>query len=70
VGDRANDSVRVDALQLRSKVVGEGANLGFTQQARIEYALGGGVAGQQRDPAATFLELADLLVAQDWDVLP
>ncbi|TPV99375.1 MAG: NAD-specific glutamate dehydrogenase [Beijerinckiaceae bacterium] len=42
VGDRANDSVRVDALQLRSKVVGEGANLGFTQQARIEYALNGG----------------------------
>ena len=42
VSDRANDSVRVDALQLRSKVVGEGANLGFTQQARIEYALNGG----------------------------
>ena len=42
VGDRANDSVRVDALQLRAKVVGEGANLGFTQQARIEYALNGG----------------------------
>lgn len=41
-GDRANDSVRVDALQLRAKVVGEGANLGFTQRARIEYALAGG----------------------------
>jgi glutamate dehydrogenase len=42
VGDRANDSVRVDALQLRAKVVGEGANLGFTQRGRIEYALNGG----------------------------
>jgi len=42
VGDRANDSVRVDAHQLRAKVVGEGANLGFTQKARIEYALNGG----------------------------
>jgi glutamate dehydrogenase len=42
VGDRANDGARVDASQLRAKVVGEGANLGFTQKARIEYALNGG----------------------------
>jgi glutamate dehydrogenase len=42
VGDRVNDSVRVDALQLRAKIVGEGANLAFTQKARIEYALKGG----------------------------
>jgi len=40
--DRANDTVRVDASALRAKVVGEGANLGFTQQARIEYSLKGG----------------------------
>ncbi|GAB4262285.1 MAG: NAD-glutamate dehydrogenase [Methylomicrobium sp.] len=42
VGDRNNDDVRVDATHLRAAVVGEGANLGFTQQARIEYALAGG----------------------------
>jgi len=42
VGDRANDGARVDASQLRAKVVGEGANLGFTQKARVEYALNGG----------------------------
>jgi glutamate dehydrogenase len=42
VGDRANDSVRVDAADLRAIVVGEGANLGFTQKARIEYGLKGG----------------------------
>jgi glutamate dehydrogenase len=42
VGDRANDNVRVDASTLRALVVGEGANLGFTQNARIEYALAGG----------------------------
>ena len=42
VGDRANDNVRVDAASLGAKVVGEGANLGFTQKARIEYALRGG----------------------------
>ena len=42
VGDRANDSLRISAPDLRCKVVGEGANLGFTQRGRIEYALGGG----------------------------
>ncbi|MDJ0739539.1 MAG: NAD-glutamate dehydrogenase [Gammaproteobacteria bacterium] len=40
--DKANDGVRVDATELRCRVVGEGGNLGFTQLARIEYALGGG----------------------------
>ncbi len=42
VGDHANDNVRVVATELRCKVVVEGGNLGFTQRARIEYALGGG----------------------------
>ncbi|GIU91527.1 MAG: NAD-glutamate dehydrogenase [Acidimicrobiia bacterium] len=42
VGDRANDPVRVDASQLRCRVVVEGGNLGFTQRARIEYARRGG----------------------------
>jgi glutamate dehydrogenase len=41
-GDRANDAVRIDATRIRAKVVGEGANLGVTQRARIEYALAGG----------------------------
>jgi glutamate dehydrogenase len=41
-GDRTNDALRVDAAALRCKVVGEGANLGMTQRARIEYALKGG----------------------------
>jgi glutamate dehydrogenase len=41
-GDKANDAVRVDASELRCRVVGEGGNLGLTQRARIEYALGGG----------------------------
>ncbi len=43
VGDRSNDAVRVDASELRVRVVGEGGNLGLTQEARIEYALGGGL---------------------------
>jgi glutamate dehydrogenase len=42
VGDRINDSLRVDAKNLQCKVVGEGGNLGFSQKARVEFALGGG----------------------------
>lgn len=42
VGDKANDAVRIAADQLRVKVVGEGANLGVTQAARIEFARHGG----------------------------
>jgi glutamate dehydrogenase len=41
-GDKANDGVRVDAAELRAKVIGEGGNLGVTQRARIEFALAGG----------------------------
>jgi glutamate dehydrogenase len=42
VGDRANDSVRVNGRDLRCKVVVEGGNLGCTQLGRVEYALAGG----------------------------
>lgn len=42
VGDRANDAIRVNANELRCKVIGEGGNLGFTQLSRIEFALNGG----------------------------
>lgn len=42
VGDRANDASRIDARDLRAKVVGEGGNLGMTQLARIDFALAGG----------------------------
>jgi glutamate dehydrogenase len=42
VGDPANDPVRIDAHELRCRVVGEGGNLGMTQRARIRFALAGG----------------------------
>ncbi len=42
VGDRANDAHRVNAEELRAKVIGEGANLGVTQAARIAFGLKGG----------------------------
>ena len=41
--DKNNDGLRVDANQLRCKVIGEGGNLGMTQLARIEYAQCGGL---------------------------
>jgi glutamate dehydrogenase len=42
VGDRANDPVRVNANQLRAKVIGEGGNLGVTALGRVEFDLSGG----------------------------
>ncbi len=43
VGDRSNDSVRVDATELRCRMLVEGGNLGVTQLGRVEYAVGGGL---------------------------
>ncbi|HEU4977298.1 MAG TPA: NAD-glutamate dehydrogenase [Solirubrobacteraceae bacterium] len=40
--DRSSDALRVDARDLRCRVVVEGGNLGLTHRARIEYARGGG----------------------------
>ncbi len=42
VGDRTNDTVRINGNELRVKVIGEGGNLGLSQRGRVEYALGGG----------------------------
>lgn len=42
VGDPANDRLRVNAEQVRAKAIGEGANLGVTQAARIAFATKGG----------------------------
>ena len=37
VGDKVNDYVRINATDLKAKVIGEGANLAITQRARTEY---------------------------------
>ncbi len=42
VGDKGTDALRINADELRVKVVGEGANLGLTQAGRIAFAGGGG----------------------------
>ncbi|MCO6391422.1 NAD-glutamate dehydrogenase [Aliihoeflea aestuarii] len=42
VGDKTNDALRITAAEIGAKVIGEGANLGVTQRARIEYGMLGG----------------------------
>ncbi len=42
VGDPGNDAIRINASELRTLVIGEGANLGTTQAGRIGFALRGG----------------------------
>src|SRR5699024_2837035 len=41
IGDRLGDAVRIDAAQLRARVVVEGGNLGVSQRGRIEAARAG-----------------------------
>ncbi|MFY2822511.1 NAD-glutamate dehydrogenase [Ruegeria sp. MALMAid1280] len=40
-GDRANDQIRVNANDVRVRVIGEGANLGVSQKGRIQLAQAG-----------------------------
>ncbi len=40
-GDRANNAIRINGVDLRAKVIGEGGNLGMTQRGRIEAAMNG-----------------------------
>ena len=42
VGDKGNDSVRVNARELRARVISEGGNLGITPLGRVEFARAGG----------------------------
>merc|ERR1712000_120857 len=44
VGDKANDSLRINGSEVRAKVIGEGGNLGVTQLGRIEFGLNGGAS--------------------------
>lgn len=41
VGDKANDSLRIDGRDVRATIIGEGGNLGMTQLGRIEAAENG-----------------------------
>ena len=62
VGDRANDSIRITATELRCKVVGEGANLGLTQLARIEFNRIGGACNSDAIDNSAGVNSSDLEV--------
>ncbi|WP_229730588.1 NAD-glutamate dehydrogenase [Egicoccus halophilus] len=59
VGDRTNDEVRVDASDLRARVIAEGANLSITQRGRIEYARHGGRVNQDAIDNAAGVSTSD-----------
>jgi glutamate dehydrogenase len=59
VGDRANDELRIDASDLRARVVGEGANLAITQRGRIQYARRGGRVDQDAVHNAAGVDISD-----------
>ncbi|GAX88124.1 glutamate dehydrogenase [Lebetimonas natsushimae] len=42
ISDKQNENIRVNASEIKAKVICEGANLSLTQKARYEYALNGG----------------------------
>jgi glutamate dehydrogenase len=42
ISDKQNENIRINADEIKAKVICEGANLAFTPKARYEYALNGG----------------------------
>ncbi len=59
VRDPANNSVRVDAGELRCRIVVEGGNLGLTQAARLEYAAAGGLINTDAIDNAAGVNMSD-----------
>jgi glutamate dehydrogenase len=59
IGDRANQELRVDASEVRARVIGEGANLFITQRGRIEYARRGGHCNQDAIDNAAGVSTSD-----------
>jgi len=60
--DRANDALRIGADELAAKVVGEGANLGLTQNARIAFARAGGCVNSDAIDNSAGVNSSDLEV--------
>lgn len=59
VEDPTNDRVRINADQLRARIVGEGGNLGFTQQARLEFVQQGGLMNTDAIDNSGGVDLSD-----------
>ena len=59
VHDPVNDSVRVNASHLRCRIVCEGGNLGFSQQARLEYSQKGGLISSDAIDNSAGVDMSD-----------
>ncbi len=59
VRDPANNAVRIDAASLQCRVICEGGNLGFTQLARIEYAVNGGLINTDAMDNSAGVDMSD-----------
>ena len=59
VSDPANNAVRIDARQLRCKMICEGGNLGFTHESRIEFARAGGIANTDAMDNSAGVDMSD-----------
>ncbi|GAA5316830.1 MAG: NAD-glutamate dehydrogenase GdhB [Candidatus Pelagadaptatus aseana] len=59
VGDKANDTLRVNGEDLRCRVFGEGGNLGLTQLGRIEFCLNGGACNSDFIDNAAGVDCSD-----------
>ncbi len=59
VGDKVNDTVRVDADQVRARSIVEGGNLGVSQRGRIAYARRGGLINTDAIDNAAGVDCSD-----------
>ncbi|OMC31275.1 NAD-glutamate dehydrogenase [Mycobacterium sp. GA-1841] len=59
VGDKVNDSLRIDADKVRSRVIVEGGNLGLSQRGRIEFAHRGGLVNTDAIDNAAGVDCSD-----------
>lgn len=59
IADKVNDPVRVDAEEVRARVIVEGGNLGLSQRARIQYARRGGLVNTDAIDNAAGVDCSD-----------
>lgn len=59
VGDKFNDSVRVNASEVQARVITEGGNLGVTARGRIEFARAGGLINSDAIDNAAGVDCSD-----------
>lgn len=59
VGDKVNDAVRIDASDVRARVVAEGGNLGISPQARIDFSRNGGLINSDAIDNAAGVDCSD-----------